>query len=133
MQENKDTFTVNPENAYGNNISPLDVTVKQNGATLLVSIGTNSRFVPPVDLPKNPGVSDSKEPLTLSSSVIGKSNVFAFQVVRKSTGTKLWDTSIGGMQFADKFIQIATYLPSRNLFGFGQHIHHRLKVKNLTI
>ena len=34
------------------------------------------------------------------------------------------------MQFADQFIQIATYLPSPNLFGFGDHVHKKLKVRN---
>ncbi|CAJ0601551.1 unnamed protein product, partial [Cylicocyclus nassatus] len=116
---------VNPTTAYGENISPLYLTVKPNGATLLLSIGTSDRYVPPIHLPKNPG--KSADSLVFSDSVIGKANVFAFRVVRKSTGTKLWDTSIGGMQFADKFIQIATYLPSKNLFGFGQHVHKRLK------
>lgn len=30
--------------------------------------------------------------------------------------------------FADKFIQIATYLPSENLYGFGENIHQTIKV-----
>ncbi|KAL6738595.1 hypothetical protein Aduo_012127 [Ancylostoma duodenale] len=127
-QQNVDYYQLvpdTPSSPYGENISPLDVKIRKNGATLLVSIGNSKRFMPPVQFPQQPGV--SSESLAFSSSAIGNSNVFAFQVVRESTNTPLWDTSIGGMQFADKFIQIATYLPSINVFGFGQHVHHRLR------
>ncbi|EYB85228.1 hypothetical protein Y032_0302g1857 [Ancylostoma ceylanicum] len=127
-QQNVDYYQLVPETLstpYGANISPLEVKVRKNGATLLVSIGNSNRYVPPVQLPEQPGV--SSETLAFSASTIDNSKVFAFQVVRQSTNTPLWDTSIGGMQFADKFIQIATYLPSSNVFGFGQHVHHRLR------
>ncbi|KAK6043637.1 glycosyl hydrolase, family 31, partial [Cooperia oncophora] len=107
------------------NISPLNVTTRTNGATLFVTIGNDDRFVPPVDFPNKP--TTSTESLSFKTTVIPGSDIFAFQVIRQSTGTILWDTSIGGMQFADKFIQIATNLPSRNIFGFGEHIHQRLR------
>uniref|UniRef100_A0A158PNX2 NtCtMGAM_N domain-containing protein n=1 Tax=Anisakis simplex TaxID=6269 RepID=A0A158PNX2_ANISI len=58
---------------------------------------------------------------------VSKSKFFYFVVKRKSTGTVIWDTSIGGMMFADKFIQIATKLPSTKLYGFGENIHQTLK------
>ncbi|XGW25367.1 hypothetical protein V3C99_006640 [Haemonchus contortus] len=112
-------------NPYGSNISPLNVTSRINGATLFVTIGNNDRYVPPVDFPNIP--TTSTETLSFKMVTIPSSDIFAFQIVRESTKTILWDTTIGGMQFADKFIQIATYLPSRNVFGFGQHIHHRLR------
>ncbi|KAK6746809.1 hypothetical protein RB195_000206 [Necator americanus] len=127
-QENVNYYQLVPENnknPYGENISPLDVKIRKNGATLQVSIGNSGRFTPPVQFPESPG--KSSESLNFVSTVIDNSNVFAFQIVRESTNTPLWDTSIGGMQFADQFIQIATYLPSTNVFGFGQHVHHRLK------
>ena len=41
------------------------------------------------------------------------------------------DILSGGLLFADKFIQIATYLPSANVFGFGDHVHKQL-MRNLT-
>ncbi|CAJ0565183.1 unnamed protein product, partial [Mesorhabditis spiculigera] len=52
---------------------------------------------------------------------------FAFTVTRQSTGRALWDTSIGGLLFADKYIQIATLLPSDRIFGFGEHVHKKMK------
>lgn len=35
---------------------------------------------------------------------------------------------LGGLIFSDKFIQIATYLPSENMYGWGENIHQTLKV-----
>ncbi|XP_064624521.1 maltase-glucoamylase-like [Lineus longissimus] len=52
---------------------------------------------------------------------------FAFQVIRRSSGTVLWDTSVGGFMFADQFLQIATKLPSRNIYGFGENLHHSFR------
>ncbi len=44
-----------------------------------------------------------------------------------------WDTSIGGLIFSDQLIQIATYLPSKNVYGFGENPHssfrHNLSYK----
>lgn len=126
-QQNLNYYQLVPafNNPYDTNISPINVKVDSSGATLLVSIGTADRFVPPVDFLKKP--SQSSDQLDFQAITIPNTDLFAFQVTRRSTQTILWDTSIGGMQFADKFIQIATYLPSSNIFGFGEHIHRRLK------
>lgn len=35
---------------------------------------------------------------------------------------------VGGMLFADQYIQIATLLPSDKIYGFGENIHKNLKV-----
>lgn len=113
------------KNPYGDNISPLNVKYSSNGATFLLTIGNDDRYVPPVNFPKKP--STSSESLQFTSGTIGSSDIFSFKVTRKSTGVALWDTNIGGMQFADKFIQIATYLPTKNIFGFGDHIHKKIK------
>ena len=53
--------------------------------------------------------------------------MFIFKVTRKSTGTVLFDTSVGAMVFCDQFIQIATLLPKgSNLYGFGENNHGSL-------
>ena len=41
--------------------------------------------------------------------------------------------SLGGLIFSDQFIQIATYLPSENLYGFGENIHQTIKVDLLVL
>jgi len=38
-----------------------------------------------------------------------------------------FDTSIGGLMFGDQFLQIATYLPSKNIYGFGENTHQTLR------
>jgi maltase-glucoamylase len=35
--------------------------------------------------------------------------------------TVLFDTSLGGFTFADQFLQFATRLPNRNLYGIGEN------------
>ena len=48
-------------------------------------------------------------------------NPFSFKVKRKSTGTVIFDTSMGGFVFSDQFLQISTRLPSQHLYGLGEH------------
>ncbi|ESP05176.1 hypothetical protein LOTGIDRAFT_102822, partial [Lottia gigantea] len=48
-------------------------------------------------------------------------NTFSFQVIRHTTETVLFDTSVGGLTFADKFLQISSKLPSTNIYGFGEN------------
>ncbi|XP_074657412.1 sucrase-isomaltase, intestinal-like [Tubulanus polymorphus] len=52
---------------------------------------------------------------------------FGFKVIRKSTGATVFDTTIGGLVFEDQFLQIATRLPSSDVYGFGEHLHHTFK------
>lgn len=52
---------------------------------------------------------------------------FYFQVIRTSTKKVIWDTSVGGMTFEDQFLQIATRLPSTNVYGFGENVHGSLR------
>lgn len=38
-----------------------------------------------------------------------------------------WDTSVGGLTFENQFLQIATILPSRNVYGFGENVHSKFR------
>ena len=38
-----------------------------------------------------------------------------------------WDTGVGGLTFEDQFLQIATKLPSRNVYGFGENVHSKFR------
>lgn len=46
-----------------------------------------------------------------------------------------WDSSLGPLIFSDQFIQISTWLPSKYIYGFGEHEHdsflHKLKWQRL--
>ncbi|XP_056138983.1 LOW QUALITY PROTEIN: sucrase-isomaltase, intestinal [Lampris incognitus] len=52
---------------------------------------------------------------------------FGIQVIRKSTGTKIWDSSVPGFTFSDMFIQVSTRLPSEYVYGFGETEHPTYK------
>ena len=49
-------------------------------------------------------------------------------VIRKSTGTVLFDTSLGGLTLADQFLQLAVQLSSSNVYGFGEQVQYDLKL-----
>ncbi|KAK6048024.1 hypothetical protein COOONC_14471 [Cooperia oncophora] len=67
------------------------------------------------------------EYLQLETGVTKKGGLFYFVVKRMSTGTELFNTSVGGLIFSDKFIQVVTKLPSQNMYGLGEHVHPNLK------
>uniref|UniRef100_A0A672GPQ1 Maltase n=1 Tax=Salarias fasciatus TaxID=181472 RepID=A0A672GPQ1_SALFA len=48
---------------------------------------------------------------------------FGIQVIRKSTGTKIWDSAVPGFTFSDMFIQVSTRLSSEFVYGFGETEH----------
>ncbi|TKR69511.1 hypothetical protein L596_021660 [Steinernema carpocapsae] len=112
------------KNPFGNDYKTLQFTEKRYGATLNLKITPkNKRYEPPIDIPK--GDSDSLDGFDLIMSPTF--DHFSFAVRRQSSGVNIWDTSIGGLFFSDQFIQIATYLSSDKLYGFGENIHQTLK------
>ncbi|KAI6242258.1 P-type domain-containing protein [Aphelenchoides fujianensis] len=104
-----------PPNPFGSDAQ--QVNFKQQ------SLDAGLRFVPDVDLNYTPTI-QSTEQLVLN---IKNTSVASFTIERQSSGVRLWDTSIGGLLFGDKYIQLATFIPTNKLFGFGEHIHQTLK------
>lgn len=111
------------KNPFGTNISPLYFKTESLGNILNVKIGAHGRYEPPIKLERKK--SFSSDPLIVETTT--KGNIFAFSVRRKSTRTLIWNTSIGGFIFSDKYIQIATFLPTERLYGFGENVHQTLK------
>ena len=62
----------------------------------------------------------------LNFLVKNQNSSFVLQIQRNSSGTLLWDTSIGGFTFDNQFLQLATKLPSELLYGFGENLHQSL-------
>ncbi|CAD6197216.1 unnamed protein product [Caenorhabditis auriculariae] len=112
-----------PKNPWGLDFPDVQLTTKTYGSILNVKITSGQRYEPPVDFPKQPAT--SSEQLTLSTDA--STDVFSFAVVRQSNNRKIFDTSIGGLIFSDQFIQIATYLPSENMYGWGENTHQNIK------
>ncbi|KAK0393144.1 hypothetical protein QR680_000074 [Steinernema hermaphroditum] len=112
------------QNPFDKDFENLEVSYGNIGATVNVRIAPKEkRYEPLINIPKNP--SKSKENLKIQFAQ--HTSNFSFSIKRESTGTKIWDTSIGGLFFGDQFIQIATFLPSDKIYGFGQNIHQTLK------
>ncbi|KAH7662499.1 Protein AAGR-1 [Aphelenchoides avenae] len=111
------------KNPYDPDIEPLTFSYRRIGAGYRISIGTKGRYVPPVPINWNPDLK-SEDRLFLS---VKRGSTFSFQVRRHTTGQNIWDTSIGGLLFGDRYIQIATFLPTDRVYGFGENIHQQLK------
>ncbi|GMR63127.1 hypothetical protein PMAYCL1PPCAC_33322, partial [Pristionchus mayeri] len=77
-----------------------------------------------LDLPR--ATQPSYSPNQLRVVVNDAADPFSFRVERKN-GNIIFDTSPGGLVFADKFIQLAVKLPSTNMFGWGENVHPNLK------
>ncbi|XP_077467238.1 sucrase-isomaltase, intestinal [Stigmatopora argus] len=81
---------------------------------------TNRYEVPvPLSVPPVPEINEDNR----LYKVLFKNNPFGIQVIRKSTGTKIWDSAVPGFTFSDMFIQISTFLSSKYIYGFGETEH----------
>ncbi|PIK48957.1 putative maltase-glucoamylase, intestinal [Apostichopus japonicus] len=56
-----------------------------------------------------------------------ESPVFGIRVIRKSTGTVIFNSIVPGFTYEDQFLQITTKLPSKNLYGLGEHNHRQFR------
>ncbi|VDK63441.1 unnamed protein product [Anisakis simplex] len=118
------------KNPFGNNYPQLTLTAKSvQKTTMNIRIAPKEksinfgRYEPNLDMPR-----ESVE--TGESFIVETSNatsVFSFKVIRTSTKEVIWDTSIGGLMFADQYIQIAAYLDSSNIYGLGESYDVRLR------
>ncbi|XP_015233743.1 PREDICTED: sucrase-isomaltase, intestinal [Cyprinodon variegatus] len=86
---------------------------------------TNERYeVPvPLTLPSTPETDEGKRLYEVKIS----QNPFGIQVIRKKTGTKIWDSAVPGFTFSDLFIQVSTRLSSNFVYGFGETEHPSYK------
>ena len=113
------------KNPFQTDFSDLDFTWEELGSVvhLKISPTNESRYRPLVPI-------DDSTPISSSEKLVIKSSnnpIFSFTVVRQSTGETIWNTSIGGLLFADQYIQIATLLSTDKIYGFGENTHHTLK------
>lgn len=50
-------------------------------------------------------------------------NPFGIKIIRRSSGTVIWNSQAPGFTFSDQFIQISTILPSGYIYGLGETEH----------
>ncbi|XP_071117585.1 maltase-glucoamylase-like isoform X2 [Haliotis cracherodii] len=110
------------EGPFGNDVQNITFNVEMRGNDVLrftFDYPVTKRYTVPLSmvLPENRG-----DNLTYDL-VITNNQTFSFKIVRKSTGTVIWDTGVGGLTFDDQFLQISTRLPSPNVYGFGENLH----------
>uniref|UniRef100_A0A7N6ALI3 alpha-glucosidase n=1 Tax=Anabas testudineus TaxID=64144 RepID=A0A7N6ALI3_ANATE len=77
----------------------------------------------PLSVPDAPETDENKR----LYKVLFTKNPFGIQVIRKSTGTTIWDSSLPGFTFSDMFIQVSTRLSSEFVYGFGETEHPTYK------
>uniref|UniRef100_A0A8C5BLD4 alpha-glucosidase n=1 Tax=Gadus morhua TaxID=8049 RepID=A0A8C5BLD4_GADMO len=82
---------------------------------------SNKRYEVPVPLsvPATPETSEAKR----LYKVVITNRPFGIKVMRKSTGTTIWDSAVPGFTFSDMFIQVSTRLSSEYVYGFGETEH----------
>ncbi|WKX94052.1 hypothetical protein Q1695_011367 [Nippostrongylus brasiliensis] len=114
-----------PKNPWGPDMQEIKFKTENIGKTLNVKIYVDGRYEPPLDLPRQP--TKSNDTLEVKTAHSKQTDTFYFLVKRKSSQKAIFDTSIGGLIFSDKFLQIATYLPSNALYGFGENSHQSLQ------
>lgn len=113
---------------YGSDIAQIRLDIEYHTESRLrvkIYDPNNSRYEVPMfpAIPSPP----SRAPNPLYDITFSNTPSFNFKVTRQSSGVVLFDTSIGGLQFADQFLQIAARLASSNIFGFGETMHQSFK------
>uniref|UniRef100_A0A8C9TBY6 Maltase n=1 Tax=Scleropages formosus TaxID=113540 RepID=A0A8C9TBY6_SCLFO len=105
-------------------INTLRVEIKYLSADMLqfkIYDPANKRYeVPvPLNIPPTPEADPNKRLYDVEVN----EQPFGIKVIRKSTGTVIWDSTLPGFTFSDLFIQISTRLPSNYIYGFGETEH----------
>eukprot|EP00095_Tigriopus_kingsejongensis_P010472 maker-scaffold1269_size51662-snap-gene-0.10 protein:Tk10472 transcript:maker-scaffold1269_size51662-snap-gene-0.10-mRNA-1 annotation:"maltase- intestinal-like" len=103
----------NLQSLYGSDFETLTVVAEfQTNQRLRVTIEPKDEARFRVPIPINSG-SGAPEPIYDVK--------FVQEVIRKSTGTVIFDTGLPGFVFSDQFIQVSTKLPSTNVYGLGEN------------
>ncbi|XP_058412401.1 sucrase-isomaltase, intestinal [Diceros bicornis minor] len=112
---------------FGNDINNVLLTTQRqtpNRFRFKLTDPNNIRYeVPHQYVQESTGTPDSE---TLYDVQVAE-NPFSIQVIRKSNGRTLFDTSIGPLVYSDQYLQISTRLPSEYIYGIGEHVHKRFR------
>lgn len=104
---------------YPNNIKTVKMTIsRETKSRLRIRIldNDNFRYEPPY--PEVPVLG----PFTTDTDykILVNEDNFGFAVIRKTTGTIIFNTSVGGFTFADQFLQLSARIPSKFIYGLGE-------------
>ncbi|CAL1536418.1 unnamed protein product [Lymnaea stagnalis] len=122
------TLTQNGKAPFGGDVKEWIFTYESRGndiARFTFDTADRRRYKVPKDinLPTTKGTAPKYE-LKITSQ-----QNFAFQIIRSSTKTVIFDIGVGpgGLVLSDQFLQITTRLPSTNVYGLGEHVHDHFK------
>ncbi|NXW01415.1 LYAG glucosidase, partial [Fregetta grallaria] len=96
-----------------------------------ITDAANPRYEVPLEVPR--AMKRAENPIY---SLDFSRDPFGVLLRRRATGTVLLNTTVAPLIFADQFLQIATSLPSRFLYGLGEHrgtFLHSLDWSTLTL
>lgn len=127
---------------YGNHINNVKIRVEMQSSTRLrikFYDSENERYeVPLPKIPVEPLLNTQTDGNSLYGISYNSSNgPFSLGVHRAGTDDIIFRMSGHGFEFSDQFIQIMFKLPSKNIFGLGEHFHenhkHDLNWNNWTL
>lgn len=111
---------------FGNDISPVVMDIEfhtEDRLRFKIYDPNNKRFEVPLSIEPSSNLSvDPKYDIEFVDNP-----VLQFRVIRKSTRTVLWETTLGSLIFSNQYIQIMTSVPSTSIYGFGEHEHPSFK------
>ncbi|NXE37801.1 LYAG glucosidase, partial [Ptilorrhoa leucosticta] len=119
---------------YPRDIEKLRLDVEFETDTRLhikITDAANPRYEVPLDVPRV--MKRAENPIY---SLNFSWDPFGVLLQRKATGTVLLNTTVAPLIFADQFLQISTSLPSKFLYGLGEHrgsLLHSLDWNTLTL
>ncbi|NXA75611.1 LYAG glucosidase, partial [Thryothorus ludovicianus] len=119
---------------YPRDIEKLRLDVEFETDTRLhikITDADNPRYEVPLDVPRV--MKRAENPIY---SLNFSWDPFGVLLQRKATGTVLLNTTVAPLIFADQFLQISTSLPSKFLYGLGEHrgsLLHSLDWNTLTL
>nr|CAB3247932.1 lysosomal alpha-glucosidase-like [Phallusia mammillata] len=112
-----------------NEINELDLGLYLETPTRLrikISDPHNSRYEVPIE---TPAVKNATTDPTLYS-VFFQSSQFGITLKRQSSGNVIFNSSAGPLIYADQFLQLSTFLPSKNIYGLGERHEQALVSTN---
>ncbi|CAF2051540.1 unnamed protein product [Rotaria magnacalcarata] len=118
---------------FGKDINKLNVQVSVSGidmVRLTIRDSNAKRYEVPVPIRWNPIAPSSSDNAKIKFEMTKNENGQAgFRVRRTSTNSILFDTSFfaEGFIYDDKYIQMITTIPSRNVYGFGENTHQSFR------
>ncbi|XP_060837203.1 lysosomal alpha-glucosidase-like [Rhopalosiphum padi] len=118
-------FNITANTIYKNDIKVLCMEITlQTAQRLRVKIydPENKRYEPPY--PEVPVLkfNNKNEPLVSDYIVKLSNNKVGFAILRKSDNLTIFDSrNIGGFIYSDQFIQLSALLPTKYIYGLGEH------------